>query len=603
MSWLTHRLSGPVALAAVAIAMLVWTWGRYCDAIVDFGREIYVAWRLSAGDVLYRDIDYFNGPVSPYLNALIFRVFGSSLLALEIANLLWWTLLCVMAYRLYVAMSDRLSAFVAMVLFIALFSFLQLTGIGNYNFVTPYAHEMTHALLCAFGVLSLLRVYLNGCDPGKERGLLGLCGLLLGFIFLMKVEVTIAIGAALAVGVSLHLVLVRARPACWFKTTALIAGAAVIPLIITFVLLRVEMPTGQAVRGLLGSWKYLRDQRIAGNDFYRHLMGIDKPKDRIVSMLWMLGGELALLVPPAVLAMSIREKVTDETRWFSAACAAGYAAVIVWIFWDRADWQGAVQPLNVIVTGIILALAAVALRQRSRIWPRWILQMSFSVFSIGLLGKIFLNVVIYHYGFALTAPAFALVVMLLVGWIPAAIKRSGGTAWVFRAAVLTVLGSLCLRYLIAYQTLYRSQTPASVGRGADEFAVYRDADTINAILNTLSRAPSHQTLATVPQGAMINYLSRRINPTGELTLLPGEVDMFGEDRILDGFQTHPPDWIVAVQTDVSEFGSSGFGVDYAKRVSQFIRKNYDALPPINRQSKFRLMKFDPGHAFEKERPN
>jgi hypothetical protein len=67
--------------------MLAWTWGTWPDVLVDFGGEIHVAWRLSEGDVLYRDLAYFTGPLSPYWNALVFRVFGASLRALVAANL------------------------------------------------------------------------------------------------------------------------------------------------------------------------------------------------------------------------------------------------------------------------------------------------------------------------------------------------------------------------------------------------------------------------------------------------------------------------------------------------------------------------------------
>jgi hypothetical protein len=94
---------------------------------------------------------------------------------------------------------------------------------------------------------------------------------------------------------------------------------------------------------------------------------------------------------------------------------------------------------------------------------------------------------------------------------------------------------------------------------------------------------------------MINYLSRRINPTGEVTLLPGEVEMFGQARILDRFQRHPPDWIVAVQTSVAEFGYAGFGVDYAQDVARFIKDNYDNVPLGNPEWILHLLRFDPGH--------
>ena len=42
---------------------------RMHDALmIDFGRELYVPWQLNEGKALYRDIAYFHGPFSPYLN-------------------------------------------------------------------------------------------------------------------------------------------------------------------------------------------------------------------------------------------------------------------------------------------------------------------------------------------------------------------------------------------------------------------------------------------------------------------------------------------------------------------------------------------------------
>jgi len=60
------RLAGLVVLAGVAIAMLRMSWGKWPDVLVDFGRELYVPWMLAEGKVLYRDLLYFRGPLSPY---------------------------------------------------------------------------------------------------------------------------------------------------------------------------------------------------------------------------------------------------------------------------------------------------------------------------------------------------------------------------------------------------------------------------------------------------------------------------------------------------------------------------------------------------------
>jgi hypothetical protein len=57
------------------------------DIQVDFGRELYVPWRISEGDHLYSDIAYFNGPLSAHWNALCFVIFGVGLKTLKIVNL------------------------------------------------------------------------------------------------------------------------------------------------------------------------------------------------------------------------------------------------------------------------------------------------------------------------------------------------------------------------------------------------------------------------------------------------------------------------------------------------------------------------------------
>ena len=61
-----RHLVAAALLVLLALAMLWWTWGRWPDVLVDFGRELYVPWRLASGDVLYRDVAYLNGPLSAY---------------------------------------------------------------------------------------------------------------------------------------------------------------------------------------------------------------------------------------------------------------------------------------------------------------------------------------------------------------------------------------------------------------------------------------------------------------------------------------------------------------------------------------------------------
>ncbi len=78
----------PVLVAAGLLMMSI-SWLKWPDLVIDFGEQAYIAWRLSEGAVLYRDIIYFYGPLSSYVHALLFKLFGPQLIVLIIFNLEW----------------------------------------------------------------------------------------------------------------------------------------------------------------------------------------------------------------------------------------------------------------------------------------------------------------------------------------------------------------------------------------------------------------------------------------------------------------------------------------------------------------------------------
>src|SRR3954464_614934 len=107
----TRILIGLGIVLLTLTAMLAFTWRTWPEPVIDFGRELYVPWQLSEGKVLYRDIvSYFNGPLSPYLHAAIFKVFGVSLQTLVGFNLLVIALIATLIYALLDRAAGRLAA-------------------------------------------------------------------------------------------------------------------------------------------------------------------------------------------------------------------------------------------------------------------------------------------------------------------------------------------------------------------------------------------------------------------------------------------------------------------------------------------------------------
>ena len=114
--------AGPAFLVAVFLALVAWSWRKWPDVLIDFGRELYVPWQLAAGKVLYADIAYFNGPLSPWINSVLFRTFGVGLMTLVAANLIVLCLVAAMIYLLVREVSRPFTATVATLVFLTVFS-------------------------------------------------------------------------------------------------------------------------------------------------------------------------------------------------------------------------------------------------------------------------------------------------------------------------------------------------------------------------------------------------------------------------------------------------------------------------------------------------
>src|SRR5271156_4179907 len=100
---------GIVAFAFVIAAAL--SWRKWPDILVDFGMQLYLPWKISTGSVLYRDLKYLTGgPLSQYYDAVLFKVFGVSLLTLVISNLLIAAALVLLIYHRFLAAADALTA-------------------------------------------------------------------------------------------------------------------------------------------------------------------------------------------------------------------------------------------------------------------------------------------------------------------------------------------------------------------------------------------------------------------------------------------------------------------------------------------------------------
>jgi hypothetical protein len=549
---------GPAVVAVAGVAMLAWTWGTWPDVLVDFGRELYVAWQLAEGRRLYVDLAYFNGPLSPYVNALWFRLFGVGLRTLVVANLVVLALLTTLFYRIVREIAGRLAATAAGVTFIVLFACIQLVRTGNYNFVCPYSHEITHGLL-----LALAAVYALSRMSTRGPAAAGAGGLALGLVLLTKPEVGVAAMAAAAVAAGFAVV--RSPRG----SVATLLGATLVPPLAAVVVLATTMPLGDAVSGVLGGWRWIARADLASTPFYRLGMGTE---DVGASLLTLLQGTGLYALTLGLLAFLALRRALSSARKVAGLAAVIGLALVLWQY-GPIHWFEAARPLPLAAVALVVAAAARA-RCRGAPEPAAVLELSMAALGAILLGKIVLAARVHHYGFALAAPATLLVVAALLGRVPEAIGRRGGDATLFRAGVLVLLG-LALLVHLRIAAHWIAEKSVLVGSGADAFLADGRGVAVNETLAEIAARPrAGETLAVLPEGVMLNYLARRPTSVRHVNFMPIELVMFGEDAVLEELAASPPDLVALVHKDAAEYGARFFGHDYGERLSAWVARNY-----------------------------
>ncbi len=577
---------GPTLAALVGVVMLRWTWMAWPDVLIDFSREIYVPWQLAEGRTLYRDIAYFNGPLSPYLDALWFRLFGTGLHTLVGANLVLLLGTTVLLWRVLRRVAGPFAVTLATVVFLTTFAFSHSTPTGNYNFVCPYSHEMTHGFVLALGVVYAV-ARLAECERAHARwaAVAGACA---GAAFLTRAELGLGALAAGVAGVALAAAAApRARR---LALTGAFAGPALGVVLGAFALLLTALPARTAWRGVLGSWLWVFDPAVMSIPYYRDNVGATDAAGNVAQFAtWTGWAALALaLVTGAAFLWRRRGGATTIGLAGGAALAAAS-----WPYRTTIRWPEIGRPLPLamlvllVVSGVALVRAGRTPADRARgselarstaiagLAPR----AALVVLASALLLRMALNTKIYHIGFVLALPAALLAVVALTDWLPAAIERAGGSAGLARGLAAGLVVAVVLGYL-QMTALCLERKTYTVGSGSDAFRADARAAEVNAAVEAARALTPGSTLAFVPQGLMVNYLARRPNPGPVVNLMPPEIVSFGEAATIAALEARPPGAIVAMSSHLTPDGLLYQKQPYAPAVARWILDHYRVERPV-----------------------
>ena len=552
----------PALLAALFALLATWSWGKWADPIVDFGNEPYLSWQLLAGR---RDLVSLYGPLSPWVNALWFTLFGASLRTLAVCNLVLAACLAAVVYRFVTASTDRVTATIATTVLLVSFVFSHhAEDAANYDFIWPYTHAATHGtILLVCGIAALGRAVVSDRTPAWVTA-----GILLAATALTKPEIALAAAFTGAVAILWRVVDGRAER---FRGPLVFVAGCLVPIGACGLLLGVD--------ALTAPWMAIA--RVVGQEhaFASSLMGTDDWRGNaarvaVDAILWSIVAAALIAADGASAAMS-----HERRRWIAIVAVAVVGALIV------RDLPGVGRPLPVLVPIAAGVLAWIAWRrpvERRRLVPL----VLWATAAWVLLGRMLLNVHFHHYGFYLAMPAAILVVTLGVGTIPRLLAdRTPDGGRLVRTVALATVG-LLVAYSVGLSAVSYAHMTVPIGRGANamlgpDLDVSPTGSLAAALEERIARMPPGATLAILPQGALLAFIARRPNPTPYHDLMPPIFTTFGVEQVLAAYEARPPQYVVLVAWSGHEYGVATFGSPgWGSELAQWVARRYEQMEAI-----------------------
>jgi hypothetical protein len=242
-----------------------------------------------------------------------------------------------------------------------------------------------------------------------------------------------------------------------------------------------------------------------------------------------------------------------------AAVVAASAAAL-WFLTPVGGWYSIGRCFLLLIVVVAVLIAARVVRQfksAGKLDERTAMALLLVLVAGTMLARMPLFPRIYHLGFFQGALAGMVIAAFIVAELPRWTGAGGRGRCVATAGALTALAFGCVAIAMRSGEISGDETQP-VGSGRDRFYAFApDIDATGAIVNwtveQLRDIPPQATVLALPEGLMVNYLSRHLSP------LPTWNGTVKEEDYVKQLRATPPDYVVLISRDLREYGVKRFG--------------------------------------------
>ncbi len=609
------------SIIASFIFGVAFSWQRWGNPLVDCGREMNQPLRLANGEMLYSEVRHIYGPLSPYFNALLYRIFGDSLNVLYGSGILTALVIISLCYWLSRQLMSRAASTAATLSVMWLCAF---KPAGNY--ILPYSYSALHGCALGLATLSLLikAVYSQqslfvrkGLESSNEnraidsseqeqnssRQLIStpyllrpttycllLAGVIAALTLLAKTEMGVAALAAGMITAGL-MGYPNLRRILSLLALFLLPALGLTVVVYGYILWRVGWHTFTYESYLL-----LQNVPLELVYFNKRMSGFDRPMESVFTIL----GAFIRIVLLAVAVGSISqlvarkssrpERLTQITLTESGSAKIAYLWVLLFLsialmvflsFVGIMNWDnGPYLAMPILLIGLLVPESKNYVKQISQdgiAHRHTLLLIITGTYALASLARVILRV---RSGGAYSSYLLPISVILFtyILSVQFASFLKDGRARVFArnlVIALILIDAVITSGLLAYRYRVRNTYPIVTERGT-MVAVPDLGEAFEQAIAFINRETTPgESVAVMPEGTSLLFLTNRKNPLREEITTPGFLDRQGEERAIRQLTESNTRLILIANRATSEFGATIFGRDYCQHLMGWIKNNYE----------------------------
>lgn len=568
----------------ISLILYVIFYAKYDVYLIDVGREAYIPWQMLKGEVLYKDIFNVYGPLGYQINSIAYILLGVHLDTLYLMGFLNSLVILFSTFYIAKIFVDKKTSLCIPLLTL----FVCVYAKNFFNFIFVYSYCAVYAL--SGFLLSLLSILYYLKD--KRIGYLFLSFFFAGFAFANKVEY-------LPYFIFLFLCLPFWLKKDWKKYLIAFVAFMLMPVISFGALFIQGMNVGDLLNAF-GFVKKLVESPFVTNFYYNYGLYFNPSKLGYVFLT--LGKVLKYLVPFVLFFYVLNYWTLKLKKWkLIKLFVTTVMAMVVFLFTfckleimqvyydDLFDWLGVAVLAIIAISVSVLGYKFVKNKFNFEIIndnDKTFLFLAVASVLVSMKGLFALSLTCYGtFNFAaLILP----LVIFSVNYIPCLSKYVDKNAWVKTVHNIAILVMVVFLMLTFHRLAQSNLSLVSKQNGM--IYIKRLYANQNELIEYIKQNTSKEDkIVTVPEGAIINFLAQRDTDNFYYYLIPVNVDIFGQNKILNDFKANPPEYFLMNSLFYVCYNTDGF-CSYAPNICEFIKQNYTSVYYAKGAFDFNLLK-------------